>query len=56
MAVKHELLKLLEKSKGVYLSGERIAESLGVSRAAVWKAIKNKQSLDEFIKGALAYE
>ena len=23
---------------------------------AVWKAIKNKQSLDEFIKGALAYE
>lgn len=39
MAVKHELLKLLEKSKGIYLSGERIAESLGVSRAAVWKAI-----------------
>ena len=23
---------------------------------AVWKAIKNKQALDEFIKGALAYE
>ena len=44
MAVKQELLKLLESSKGIYLSGEKIAESLGVSRAAVWKAINSLKS------------
>lgn len=41
MSVKDSLLKLFEEHKGSAISGEKIAESLGVSRAAVWKAVKN---------------
>lgn len=41
MSVKNDLLKLLEKSRGDYISGEQLAEKLGVSRAAIWKAIKS---------------
>lgn len=41
MTVKQELLKLLEENKGEYLSGEKTAETLGVSRTAVWKAINS---------------
>lgn len=40
MAAKSKLLEMLEQNRGIYLSGERLAEQLGVSRAAVWKAIK----------------
>lgn len=39
MTVKSEVLRLLESHRTEYISGEKIAESLGVSRAAVWKAI-----------------
>ena len=38
---KEELLKLFEENKGVYISGEDIAEKLSVSRTAVWKAVKS---------------
>jgi len=40
MTIREQLLELLEIRKGVYLSGEEIAQALGVSRAAVWKAMK----------------
>lgn len=39
MATKERLLALLEENRGAYLSGEELAGALGVSRAAVWKAI-----------------
>lgn len=41
MGTKENLLSLLEESKGSYVSGEKIAASLGISRAAIWKAIKS---------------
>lgn len=33
------LLKMLESNRGDYLSGEAMANELGITRAAVWKAI-----------------
>lgn len=39
MGTKEKLFALLEAHKGEYLSGESLAESLEVSRTAVWKAI-----------------
>ena len=41
MTVKSSLLEMLEKNKGEVLSGERIAGTLGCTRAAVWKAVKS---------------
>lgn len=41
MTVKSRLLQLLEENKGRILSGERIAEELHCTRAAVWKAVKS---------------
>ena len=35
-----QLLILFENNKGCYFSGEEIAETLSVSRTAVWKAVK----------------
>ncbi len=40
MSVKEEVLKILIENKETYLSGEEIANAIGVSRTAVWKAIK----------------
>lgn len=40
MTVLNRVLDELEKNRGVYISGEQLADSLNVSRAAVWKAIK----------------
>lgn len=40
LSVKTQLLKVLEEHPGEALSGEKLAQSLGVSRAAVWKAIQ----------------
>lgn len=40
MATRETLLALFEKNKGFYISGEYIAQTLGVSRTAVWKAVK----------------
>ena len=39
MTTKEMLLALLEDSKGTFFSGEEIARTLQVSRAAVWKAV-----------------
>ena len=40
MRTEDRILALLEESKGKAVSGERLAELLGISRAAVWKHIK----------------
>ena len=40
MSVKTEVLKLLEGNRDKDLSGQEIADHLGVTRAAVWKAVK----------------
>lgn len=40
MTTKEKLLGLFEANKGIYFSGEEIARTLCVSRAAVWKAVK----------------
>lgn len=39
MGTKTELLKLFEKNKGTYFSGEELASRLSVSRTAIWKAV-----------------
>ena len=41
MTIKERVLEILEQNRQHSMSGEKIAESLGVSRAAVWKAIKS---------------
>lgn len=40
MKVKDKVLKILNENKETYLSGEELANRIGVSRTAVWKAIK----------------
>jgi len=44
MTVKDKTLAMLEKNRGEFFSGEKLAETLGVSRNAVWKAIKQLES------------
>ncbi|WP_312813439.1 biotin--[acetyl-CoA-carboxylase] ligase [Sedimentibacter sp.] len=39
MSVKNDVLHMLEQNKGKNISGQELAEKLGVSRTAVWKAI-----------------
>ena len=39
MSVKAQVLAALDGALGRYLSGQELAEGLGVSRTAVWKAI-----------------
>ena len=41
MDVKQQVLSYLENNKGQTVSGGKLAEILGVSRTAVWKAIKS---------------
>lgn len=40
MSVKQDILKILENNKGTYFSGEELASQFLVSRAAIWKAVK----------------
>lgn len=40
MSVKHEIISILEKNRNKAVSGQELADSLKVSRAAVWKAVK----------------
>lgn len=39
MAVKAQVLHALDAARGRYVSGQELAEQLGVSRAAIWKAV-----------------
>lgn len=41
MSTKDKVLKILEENRDNHMSGESIALQLGVSRTAVWKAVKN---------------
>lgn len=41
MSVRKDVLHILESNKGSCVSGQELAEMSGVSRAAVWKAIKS---------------
>lgn len=43
MSTKNEVLRFLISSPDEYISGERLAKALTVSRASVWKAIKSLQ-------------
>lgn len=45
MATKDEILSRLLKEEN-YVSGEELARQTGVSRAAVWKAIKSLKKAD----------
>ncbi|MDO5845012.1 MAG: biotin--[acetyl-CoA-carboxylase] ligase [Methanocorpusculum sp.] len=38
------VLKYLEESRGFFVSGEDLALKIGISRTAVWKAVKNLES------------
>ncbi|WBW49828.1 biotin--[acetyl-CoA-carboxylase] ligase [Peptoniphilus equinus] len=40
MSTKDKVLKILESNRATPISGEEMAERLGVSRTAVWKAVK----------------
>lgn len=40
MTIKQSVLELLLNANGQYISGEQIATSLNVTRAAIWKSIK----------------
>lgn len=41
MSLKSEIMTILENSRGTYVSGQALADRLGVSRAAVWKAVNS---------------
>ena len=40
MALKDKVLEILEDNRGRSVSGNKIAVSLGMTRSAVWKAVK----------------
>ena len=43
MSVKSKVAEILERNAGQAVSGQELADRLGVSRAAVWKAVKQLQ-------------
>jgi BirA family biotin operon repressor/biotin-[acetyl-CoA-carboxylase] ligase len=43
MSVRENIISILKKNRGGYVSGEALAEQLGVSRTAVWKGIRKLQ-------------
>ena len=44
MSLKNDIVKALEINRGRAVSGQELADMLGVSRAAVWKAVKSLQN------------
>ena len=44
MSTKDTVLALFERNMGFYVSGEKIALDLNISRTAVWKAVKKLQN------------
>jgi len=43
MKTKESLIKLLQETPDTYISGSKIAESLGITRAAIWKCVRQLQ-------------
>lgn len=54
MNVKEALLSTFAKAEGEYISGSALANKLGVSRNAVWKAVKSLESEGYCIESAAA--
>ena len=52
MTIKEKVAELLLQHRGEYISGEEMARHLGVSRAAVWKAVKQLESEGMCIQAA----
>ncbi len=52
MSLKNEVLNKLGQCKGTSISGEALGEELGVSRAAIWKAVKSLREDGFNIKAA----
>lgn len=44
VSTKEKLIELFEANRGVYFSGEDIAQKLSMSRTAIWKAVKTLQN------------
>lgn len=51
MSSKKKVLSLLEQNRGRVLSGEELAAQIGVTRASVWKAVKELQKDGYQIEG-----
>jgi len=51
MSVKSEIIHILEQCRGERISGQELAERLGVSRTAVWKAINSLKDEGYMIDG-----
>ena len=51
MTTKEKVLKMLVEAKGQAVSGEVLAAECGVSRAAVWKAVKALREAGSTIEG-----
>ena len=45
MAIKEQILALLEEVQGQYISGESIGSRLDVSRSAIWKGIRDLKKM-----------
>lgn len=43
MSTKFKILEMLSKNTGSYISGQELADKLGITRNSVWKAIKKLQ-------------
>lgn len=39
--IKDDIISILESNKGLFISGEKLANDLNVSRTAIWKAVKS---------------
>ena len=50
MDTKKQVLQHLESNKGSFVSGDRLAGNLGLSRTAVWKAINGLRKEGHKIK------
>jgi len=52
MSVKNDVLHILESNRGINISGQELADTLKVSRTAVWKAISFLKDEGHIIKSA----
>ena len=48
--MKTKILKILRQNQEEYVSGQELCEQLGVSRTAVWKAVKQLKEMGYVIE------
>jgi len=53
MPTKNDMLRLLEENKGEPISGQKLAELLGVSRQAIWKAVESLKEDGHIINSSI---